>query len=147
MSRKDPLTSVPINQYSKPVPEYIAYSGEKFQIEWYLTEDGASEPLEYFNELSEDYQAKTMALFKRMAETGEIRDKTKFRNEGDGIFAFKPQPYRFLCFFVRGRRIIITNGYYKKTDKLPKAEKARADRRKQDYESRTKKGTYYDFDL
>jgi len=31
---------------------------------------------------------------------GKIFDITKFRNEGDGIYAFKPQPDRFLSFFT-----------------------------------------------
>ena len=58
-----------------------------------------------------------------MNQKRKISDTTKFRNEGDGIYAFKPQPDRYLSFFTNGRKIIITNGYIKKTDKLPKNEK------------------------
>ncbi len=47
----------------------------------------------------------------------------KFRNEGDQVYAFKPKPYRFLCFFFKGQRVIATNGFYKDQDKLPPNEK------------------------
>jgi hypothetical protein len=60
--------------------------------------------------------------------------------------AFKPQPDRFLCFFVVGKRIVVTNGFEKKSQKLPSGEKNRALRAKVDYETRTKKGTYYEKD-
>jgi hypothetical protein len=41
-------------------------------------------------------QAKAFALSRRMADIGFIRDITKFRSEGDDIYAFKPQLERFL---------------------------------------------------
>ena len=58
-----------------------------------------------------------------MGDFGVIHDTTKFRNEGDSIYAFKPQPDRYLCFFFSGKKIIVTNAYRKKSDKLPKREK------------------------
>jgi hypothetical protein len=70
-----------------------------------------------------------------------LRNLTKLRNEGDGIYAFKPQSDRFLCFFVTGKRVIITNAFEKKQDKLPPNEKAMA---KKDYEKRVCEGTYYE---
>lgn len=145
--KKDDLTGVPEKRYTVSVLELIAYKGEKFQIEWYLDPEGGSDTRDYFLNLDERLQAKAIALFKRMAETGEIKDKTKFRNEGNQIFAFKPMPHRFLCFFVKGRKIILTNAFYKKQDKLPKNEKDRAEKRKADYEKRTKNKTYYPDDL
>lgn len=79
-----------------------------------------------------------------MGNMGQIRNKTKFRSEGHKIFAFKPQPHRFLCFFYMGKKIIVTNAFYKKTDKLPENEKERAIKSKNDYEVRIKRGEYYD---
>ncbi len=32
--------------------EYVAYEGRKFSIEWYFTENGKSQPLDFFNALS-----------------------------------------------------------------------------------------------
>lgn len=39
-----------------------------------------------------------------MGEIGKIQDVTKFRKEGDKIYTFKPQPHRFLSFFVEGEK-------------------------------------------
>lgn len=47
-------------------------------------------------------------------------------------------------FFVVGRKIIVTNGFEKKSQKLPRGEKERAIRAKEDFERRIKKGDYYD---
>jgi hypothetical protein len=83
-------------------------------------------------------------LFKRMGDFGRINDITKFRNEGDRIFAFKPQPDRYLSFFCTGKKIVLTNAFHKKSDKLPMNEKERAIKRMKDYEMRVKKGEYYE---
>lgn len=127
--------------------EFIAYRGEKFSIEWYHDINNNCDVLEYFEnlpeDLPEDLQIKILSLFKRMGEIGEIKDRTKFNFEGDALYAFKPIPHRFLCFFVKGRKIIVTNAFHKKTSKLPKNEKEKALRRKLDYEKRTKEGIYY----
>jgi len=83
-------------------------------------------------------------LFKRMGDFGKISDITKFRNEGEQIFAFKPQPDRYLSFFHSGKKIIVTNAFAKKADKLPKREKDKSLARKLDYERRTNGGSYYE---
>jgi phage-related protein len=124
--------------------EYIAFEGEEFTIEWYFNNKDKSLALDYFESLNNEEQKKTLQLFKLMGDLGEIRNKTKFNNEGDKIYAFKPQPHRFLCFFFDGKKIILTNAFHKKTDKLPKNEKEMALKIKSDYEERTKKGEYYD---
>ncbi|MCL2721521.1 MAG: type II toxin-antitoxin system RelE/ParE family toxin [Treponema sp.] len=111
----------------------IIYIGDKFTLEWYYDRNGNSVVYDYFMESTEDLQDKFLILIKRMGDFGKIHDITKFRNEGDGIYAFKPQPDRYLSFFTDGRKIIITNGFKKKTDKLPKNEKKLAIRFKQDY--------------
>lgn len=124
--------------------EYIAYEGEKYTIEWYYTEKGGSPALDYYNVLSKGQRLKLLYLLKRMGDIGKIIDTTKFNSEGDQIFAFKPQPDRFLCFFVKKGKIIITNGFCKKQQKLPKTEKERALGYKCSYERRVKDGGYYE---
>jgi hypothetical protein len=79
-----------------------------------------------------------------MGDTGNIRDESKFRNEGDKVYAFKPQPHRFLSFFAEGKKIIVTNAFWKKQDKLPKGEKKRALRCMEFYKTRVKEGKYYE---
>lgn len=124
--------------------EFIAYGGEHFTIEWYYDDKGKSQALEYFEQLDEKRQDKVFYLFRRMGDHGEIKDTTKFRNEEDGVFAFKPQPDRFLCFFVKGNKIIVTNAFEKRQDKLDRAQKNRALAYKSDYEARVKQEKYYD---
>jgi len=78
-----------------------------------------------------------------MGDQGKIHDETKFIHEGDGIYAFRPQPDRYLCFFFGGKNIIITNAFVKKSQKLPSNENQRALKAKQSYEKRLKGESYY----
>lgn len=123
---------------------HIVYEGEIFTIEWYLDDMGKSRAKEYYNELSENRKDKLFHLAKMLGDLGKIFNKQKFRNEDDKIYAFKPQPDRFLCFFFEGSKVIITNAFEKKTDKLSPREKERALKARTDYITRCKKGTYYD---
>ncbi len=118
----------------------VAYHGEEYCIEWYVAENGKSPSLEYYFDLDEQQKTKTAALFQLMGDMGQIRNREKFNNEGDGIYAFKPKPDRFLCFFFVGKKIIITNAFRKKTDKLSPEEKKRALRYRDEYLQRLKEG-------
>jgi phage-related protein len=122
---------------------YIAYQGKRFTIEWYFSNKKKSQSKEYFQNLEITQKNKAMNLFQLMGEVGKILNIEKFRNEGDGIYAFKPQPDRFLCFFAKGNKIIISNGFLKKTEKLPKSEKEKALRCMQDYIERNQNSIYY----
>ncbi|MCW5590113.1 MAG: type II toxin-antitoxin system RelE/ParE family toxin [Legionellales bacterium] len=124
--------------------DYVAYDGEAYTIEWYYNANEKSSAFDYFNQLDQQEKISVLKLFKRMGDSGVINNVTKFRNEGDQIFAFKPQPDRFLCFFFEGQKIIITNAFRKKQDKLPKLEKERALNAKNDYTVRVKRGDYYE---
>ncbi|MCL1992673.1 MAG: type II toxin-antitoxin system RelE/ParE family toxin [Spirochaetes bacterium] len=114
----------------------LIYNGSKFSVKWYYDKDGKSVAFDYFEKSAEEQQDKFLILVKKMGDFGKIYDITKFRSEGDGIYAFKPQPDRYLSFFTEGREIIVTNGFRKKTDKLPKNEKELAIRCRQDYLAR-----------
>ena len=114
------------------------YSGSKFTLDWYYDKNGKSIAYEFFLEASEELQKKFLVLVRRMGDFGKIFDETKFRHEDDGIYAFKPQPDRYLSFFTIGKKIIVTNGFTKKTDKLPKNEKDLAIKCRKDYLERNK---------
>ena len=111
----------------------VIYSGEKITLEWYYDKNGKSAAYDYFLGITKEQRRKFLVLAKRMGDMGKIYDITKFRNEGDGIYAFKPQPDRYLSFFTDGRKVIVTNGFRKKTDKLPQNEKELAIEYRQDY--------------
>jgi phage-related protein len=99
-----------------------------------------SKVYDYFLRTTQEQKRKFLILIKRMGDFGKIFDKTKFRNEGDGIYAFKPQPNRFLSFFTRDKKIIVANAFCKKTDKLPRNEKDLALKLMQDYLERNPGG-------
>jgi len=69
----------------------VIYSGEKFTLEWYYDKNGKSVGFDYFIEMTREQRRKFFVLVKRIGDFGKIFDTTKFRNEGDGIYAFKPQ--------------------------------------------------------
>lgn len=114
----------------------VIYKGSFFQIEWYFDAEGKSQPYEYYESCDLSQKRKFLMLCQRMGDFGKINDITKFRNEGDGIFAFKPQPDRYLAFFRAGKKIIVTNAYRKSGDKMPKNEKNLALKNREDYLNR-----------
>lgn len=126
------------------IKKFLAYQGEEYTIEWYYNEQGNSNARKYFDTLAEVQKDRLFYLLQRMGDTGSIANKEKFNYEGDQIFAFKPAPDRFLCFFFEGSKIIITNAFKKQTQKMPPKEKERALSAKNDYILRYKKGTYYE---
>ena len=111
----------------------LIYRGSAFAIKWYYDTNGKSVAYDYFKDATEDLQDKFLILVKKMGDFGKIFDVTKLRNEGDGIYAFKPQPDRYLSFFTDSHEIIVTNGFKKKADKLPQKEKDLALKYRQDY--------------
>ena len=125
-------------------PEFIAYEGRKFIIEWYHDAAGKSQALAFAESMDESDQRKLAVLLKALGDVGKINNKEKFRNEGNKIHAFKPKPHRCLSFFFTGGQVIITNAFTKNRDKLPATEKERALKYMQDYEQRVEQGTYYE---
>lgn len=111
----------------------IIYKGSFFQIEWYYDSEGNSQPYNYFESCNLNQKRKFLMLCQRMGDFGKIMDIKKFRSEGDGIYAFKPQPDRYLAFFKKGSKIIVTNAYRKSGDKMPENEKITAINNRADY--------------
>ena len=56
----------------------------------------------YNCQLTKVEKARLLLFFERMGDLGKVNDITKFRNEGDGVYAFKPKSHRVLCFFFEG---------------------------------------------
>ncbi|WP_407398371.1 type II toxin-antitoxin system RelE/ParE family toxin [Treponema sp.] len=83
---------------------YLIYEGPCFRIEWFYDENGKSQAYEYFLGTSDSQKRKFLMLVKRMGDSGKIFDKTKFNNELDQIYAFKPKPDKYLCFFFIGKK-------------------------------------------
>jgi phage-related protein len=126
--------------------EYIFYQGEKFQVEFYFTESGEIPAKEYLDKEPLEVQVKLATLVKRIAEYGKLFDKTKFRklDSKENIFEFKPLGHRFFSFFYEGKKIIITNAYRKKSQKVNKRDLEKAKNMKIAYTDRLKEGAYYE---
>lgn len=123
--------------------ETIAYAGRKFTIEWYFDAAEHSQAFDFAESLNVAEQRKLALLLSALGDIGHIQNKEKFRREGDKIYAFKPKLHRFLCFFFTGGKVIITNAFTKKQDKLPPREKERALKCTKDYAQRVKADSYY----
>ncbi len=126
--------------------EYIFYKGDKFQVEFYFTGKGLLPVKEHLDLVDNQVKIKLLALVKYIAEHGRLFDETKFRliHKNEKIYEFKPKNERFFNFFAQGNKIIITNAYTKKSQKVDVRELAVAIRLKKDYEFRLQQGVYYE---
>lgn len=113
---------------------------DSFEVEYFEKSDG-SYPAEAFI-LSQDVKmrAKLFRLLDLLSEKGhELREPYSKMLE-DGIFEIRAKQgtdiTRILYFFVVGRKIILTNGFIKKTDKTPRGEIALAKKYRAEYEQR-----------
>ncbi len=111
-----------------PESNLLVCSGDFFSILWGEGFNGRCQARDYYDALDMGDQVKASILFRRMADVGKIYDTTKFNQETKKLYVFKPQPHRFFCFFMRGKRIIIVSAYQKQTDKAPQKEIARAEK-------------------
>jgi phage-related protein len=112
------------------------YTGPIFTIEWYYDQKGYSQAYDYFLKTSQEQKRKFLILANKIGDFGKIYDKTKFTYEGDKIYAFKPQPDRYLLFFTKNKKVIVTNAFWKKTQKMPRNEKELAIKNMNEYDSR-----------
>ena len=112
-----------------------------FSVEYYDKPDGTY-PVEEFILNSEiKMQAKIFKMLDLLSERGtELREPYSAPLE-DGIFELRiiqgSNIARVLYFFVIGKKIILTNGFIKKTNKTPRKEILLAKSRKDEYLQRS----------
>ena len=118
-----------------------AYDGEIFSIEFYVGEDGSSPAEDWLESQPLKMQLKLAALFKMLGDVGKIFNEQKFKHltGSDQLFEFKADQGRVLCFFFVGKRVILTHGFLKKSDKTPKGEIERAEKAKADFTARSRR--------
>jgi len=129
---------------------YLVYEGSTFTVEFYYTTEGKMPAYEYYRTLSEEDEMRFFVIVKHLADQpiGTIHPRTIYNLEDadDAIYAIKPHQHRFFSFTTRDRKLILTNAYKKRGQKMDKAGKAvlkRAKQMKEDYENRVSKGVYY----
>ena len=109
-----------------------------YDVEYYEKADG-SRPAEDFI-LSQDakMQAKIFATLELLEIKGPGLREPFSKPLGDGIFEVRAKQgsdiSRVLYFFVVGRKVILTNGFIKKTQKTLSREVDRAKRYRADYQ-------------
>lgn len=108
-------------------------TGKKLTIYALVKETGRCEFIDFFQDLQDKDQKKIYALLEFVANHHPIMNDEKMRHEGDGIFALKSYQDRGLCFFDDGDHLIITHGFRKKKQKLPKRHLRKAKRLRDRY--------------
>ena len=111
-----------------------------FEVEYYEKSDGTYPAEEFI--LSQDIkmQTKLFRLLELLELKGNELREPYSKSLSDGIFEIRAiqgnNITRVLYFFVVGKKIILTNGFVKKTQKTPENEIALAKKYRKDYELR-----------
>lgn len=109
-----------------------------YEIVFFTKTDGSQPAREFIDSLSVKMRAKILKILVMLQEYGgQVRmPYSEFLQ--DGIFQIRAQQEgnitRVLYFFNDGHKIILTNGFTKKTPKTPVAEIEKAKRYKAEYE-------------
>lgn len=111
-----------------------------YDIIFYDTKDGKCPVQEFLDGLEPKLLAKTFRTIDLLEMNGPILREPYSKYLEDGIFELRTKQgsdiTRVLYFFVVGQKIVLTNGFLKKTQKTPKVEKELAKKYKEDYERR-----------
>jgi mRNA-degrading endonuclease RelE of RelBE toxin-antitoxin system len=111
------------------------FEGHYYKIECLEFSDGSCPAGDFLDELEKPDRRKLDTLFERLATTGRIDNREKFKKlEGsDQIWEFKSFQIRIPCFFTRDKRVILLFGLVKKKNKYQKSEVERAEQYRSSY--------------
>ena len=115
----------------------------KFIVEFYETENGNIPVEEFLKMLDVKMRAKLLGIIKILQEKGNRLREPYSKYLDDGIFELRGRVgsdiSRVLYFFYYNKKIILTNGFIKKTQKTPKTEIDKAKKYRSDYLERIDK--------
>ena len=116
---------------------------DKFTVEFYKKENGDIPVEEFLDGLNVKMKAKSVGLIKILQEKGNLLREPYSKPLGDGIFELRCKVgndiSRVLYLFYYNGKIIMTNGFVKKTRKTPRAVINRAKAYRDDYLERNGK--------
>ena len=117
---------------------------EKFVVEFYEDKKGKLPAREFLLSLDVKMRAKMASTISILQDNGyELREPYS-RHLSEGIFELRAKVgsdiTRVLYFFYVDRKIILTNGFVKKTQKTPPAEIEKAKKYRADYLRRKEAG-------
>lgn len=111
-----------------------------FEVEFYSIKDGREPVAEFIDSLDSKMAAKLVGLMEVLEEKGTDLRMPYSEYLEDGIFELRCKQgnniTRALYFFYIGKKIIVTNGFVKKTQKTPISELNIAKKRRDDWISR-----------
>lgn len=111
-----------------------------FQVDFYTLPSGQKPVQQFLDSLPAKMRTKALYSLAILEEFGGTLREPHSKSLGDGLFElrvkFAGDISRIFYFFVVDNRIILTNGFIKKTAKTPKAELELARKYKLDYERR-----------
>ena len=111
-----------------------------YEIEFFDTLDGKCPVRVFLDSLEPKLLAKTLKSIDLLEKNGPLLRGDFSKYVGDGIFELRTKLgsdiTRVMYFFVSGKKIVLTNGFVKKSQKTPKRELEKAKRFKKDYERR-----------
>ena len=110
---------------------------DPFTVEFYETAAGERPAEEFLDSLDIKMRSKLVMTLKVLQEQGNRLREPYSKHLEDGIFEVRGKVgsdiSRVLYFFYYGGRIILTNGFIKKTQKTPPEEIALAQKYRADY--------------
>lgn len=110
---------------------------QPFEITFYAKSDGTEPAKDFILSLDNKMRAKMLKTVQLLANNGPAVREPYSKALGDGIFELRAKVgsdiSRVLYFFVVGRKIILTNGFIKKTEQTPQTEIAKAKQYRTDF--------------
>ena len=115
--------------------------GEKlFDVEFYRLQNGTAPVETFLDSLNPKMRNKAVRSLELLEEFGNTLREPNSKAMGDGLFElrikFSSDITRIFYFFYVENKIILTNGFVKKTPKTPPAQLELARKYKADYERR-----------
>lgn len=113
---------------------------QEFEIVFYDKPDGSEPVKEFLLSVDDKMRARMMRTIELLAKNGTALRMPYSEHIVDGIFELRAKAgsdiSRVLYFFVIGKRIVLTNGFVKKTQKTPKNEIELAKKYRNEYLNR-----------
>ena len=110
---------------------------DKFEVEFYTKDNGEKPAKDFILGLNTKMRAKILGIISVLEEKGNQLREPYSKHLDDGIFEVRGKVgtdiTRVLYFFYYGKKIIITNGFVKKTQETPKREIKLAKTYRKDY--------------
>jgi len=109
----------------------------EFEVEFYETTDGDKPAKDFLISLDNKMRAKMASMISLLQENGYNLREPYSKHLSEGIIELRAKVgsdiTRVMYFFYIDRRVILTNGFVKKTKKTPLKELEKAKKYRQDY--------------